>query len=79
MHTLFRHIRIQKRISLRELSDRTGVSVTQIVNIEKERAMPRLDTAYILAKALGVPLDSLIDLRYETKEKDMEGTEHDTK
>lgn len=63
MHTLFRHIRLQKQISLRELSARSGVSVTQIVNIEKGNAMPRLDTAYQLAQALNVPLDSLIDRR----------------
>lgn len=52
-------VRYEKRMSLRELSERARVSKSYLQRIEAGEAAPSLEVMVRIAKALGVPLDAL--------------------
>ncbi|NCD11659.1 MAG: XRE family transcriptional regulator [Epsilonproteobacteria bacterium] len=56
-----KQLRQEKKISLQELSDLSGVSKSMISKIERKEKNPTLQVATQIAKALSVTLSSLID------------------
>ena len=50
-----RMVRRERKVSQKQLSQLTGISVTALVRIEYENAMPRKDNLDKIAKALGIP------------------------
>lgn len=58
--TRLRKERKAKKMTLRGLAESAHVSHSFICDIEKERALPSLDTLKAIAAALGVPVDYLI-------------------
>lgn len=54
-------IRQEKRMSLQELSDLSGVSKSMISKIEREEKNPTLQVAAQIAEALGTTLSALLD------------------
>lgn len=53
-------IRNQRKISLRKLSDASGVSKTTLCDIEGDKVNPSLETVYKIAKALEIEVGELI-------------------
>ena len=54
-----KQIRKEKNMSLSELSKKSGVSKTQINDIENNRKKPTLQSVILLAKALDVNVNDL--------------------
>jgi len=52
-----RELRLEKRLLLRDLSDRVGISKSYLSNIENNRLVPPIPALIKLARVLGVPLD----------------------
>lgn len=57
-----RQLRLDKRLSLMELSQKTGVSVSYLNEIEKGKKYPKADKIILLAEAMGVKYDWLVSL-----------------
>lgn len=55
-------IRQQKKLSLVELSDKTGMSVSYLSEIEQGKKSPRLDKILAISGALGLPQNELLTL-----------------
>lgn len=55
-----KELRKRKRLTLRELEQRSGVDGSLISRIENGKVTPRVDTAIKLARALGVSVDELL-------------------
>lgn len=62
--------RMKRGISTRKLSEMSGVSRSQIVDIEAGKANPKIETLEKLAFALKVSLHSLFDSEYDIDELD---------
>lgn len=60
-----RTLRHERGASLRDISDRAGLSVSYLSEIEKGRKYPKPDKLVDLASALGVPYDDLVSLRVD--------------
>lgn len=60
-----REIRRRSKISLDELSQKTGISKSYITEIEAGLKYPKEGKIFILAKALKVPYDELVSLKIE--------------
>jgi transcriptional regulator with XRE-family HTH domain/predicted transcriptional regulator len=58
-----RHLRMDKNISLVDLSKETGISVSYLNEIEKGKKYPKGDKIIDLAKTLGVSYDWLVSLQ----------------
>jgi len=58
-------LRQQAGISLKELSDRTGISPSYLNEIEKGKKYPKADKIVLLAQALDTPYDELVSLKLE--------------
>ncbi|MBO5004614.1 MAG: helix-turn-helix transcriptional regulator [Clostridia bacterium] len=56
---LLKQIRHEKKVTLTKLSDRSGVSVSHISDIENNYKMPSLLVSVKLAKALDVEITEL--------------------
>jgi len=56
-----KQIRQEKKISLQELADLSGVSKSMISKIEREEKNPTLQVAAQIAEALGTTLSALLD------------------
>lgn len=56
---LIKDIRTEKKITLSQLSAKTGVSVTHINDVENGLKEPGLSVAIRIAKALKVPITDL--------------------
>lgn len=56
-----KQLRKAKSLSLKELSNLTGVSVSFLSDIEQERSNPSLDSLELIAKELDVPISSFFD------------------
>lgn len=56
---LLKQIRQEKKVTLTKLSDRSGVSVSHISDIEKNYKMPSLLVSVKLAKALDIEITEL--------------------
>ncbi len=59
MKMYLREIRKDKQMSVRKLSEMSGVSKTHIDNIEIGKRIPTICVLYHLAKALGVRMEDL--------------------
>lgn len=55
-------LRKGNRLSLKELSSMTGVSISFLSDIEHERSNPSLETLEVIAKNLGVPIASFFNV-----------------
>ncbi|TDC40034.1 helix-turn-helix domain-containing protein [Micromonospora sp. 15K316] len=55
-----RHLRTRRRLTLTEVSERTGISVSTLSRLESGVRRPSLDLLLPLAKAYRVPLDDLV-------------------
>ena len=53
-------MRSSKKLSQRQLAELSGVGKSEIANIEAGTVMPRVDTICLLAKALDVSIDNLV-------------------
>ncbi|WOV86651.1 XRE family transcriptional regulator [Sporosarcina oncorhynchi] len=53
-------LRTEQRLSLKDLSDRSGVSVSMISQIERRNTDPTLTTLYKLCKGLDVSISTLL-------------------
>ena len=63
--THLRDIRRTQRLTLRQLSELSGVSFSEIDQIERYNVDPRISTAVLLAKSLKCGLDDLTNnVRY---------------
>ncbi|HNI45757.1 MAG TPA: helix-turn-helix transcriptional regulator, partial [Chitinophagales bacterium] len=58
-----RHARIDKKLSLSELADRAGLSVSYLNEIEKGKKYPKTDKITLLANALDTDYDSMVSLK----------------
>lgn len=58
-----RHIRTEKNLSLQEVADASGLSVSYINEIEKGKKYPKTDKIADLAEALGTTYDNLVSTR----------------
>ncbi|MEU4678568.1 XRE family transcriptional regulator [Micromonospora sp. NPDC023737] len=55
-----RHLRSRRRLTLTDVSERTGISVSTLSRLESGVRRPSLDLLLPLAKAYRVPLDDLV-------------------
>lgn len=67
---IIRRLRNSKGLSLRELADKSGVSVGMLSQIERERANPSLRTMTRIRLALDVPLSALFQGKWDEDEGD---------
>lgn len=58
-------IRIDRNITIRELADLSGISKSEINNIENERHSPRLSQLEKIAAALNMGIVDLFDSEYK--------------
>ena len=63
MEILLWQVRQEKNMSVRALSEKSGVSKSEINYIENGVKMPRVDVLCALAKALDVDITDLIDYK----------------
>ncbi len=61
---LIKQIRKERKISLKQLSEKSGVSKTHINDIEKGYKEPSLEIMIKLSKALNVPIQSLYKVQW---------------
>lgn len=61
MEILLREIRQKRGLSLREVSNLTGVGVQTLSDIERG-STPRLDTIELIIKGLGITFNDLVKL-----------------
>lgn len=64
-----RHLREEKKITLSELGQRTGISVSYLNEIEKGKKHPKPSKAALIAEALGTTYDKLVSLQLDKKLK----------
>ena len=67
-----RDIRTQKKMSLEELSARSGISVTPLSKLERGLTNAKICTLFQVACALDVPLSAIVDVNaaYIIEEQD---------
>lgn len=56
-----RSIRKENKLTLKDVSLKTGISISFISDIENKRRKPSVDTLKILANALNIPASELLD------------------
>lgn len=59
--TKIRDLRLTQNLSLKELAERSGVSISMISQIERRNTDPTLTTLYKLCKGLDVSISSLLE------------------
>jgi transcriptional regulator with XRE-family HTH domain len=62
-----RHLREERGITLSELANRTGISVSYLNEIEKGKKHPKPSKAVLIAEALGTTYDKLVSLQMDKK------------
>ncbi len=62
-----RAFRLERGLSLKELSEKSGLSISYISEIETGRKYPKLDKLLLLASNLGVGYDALVSLRTDER------------
>ncbi len=62
-----RHLREERSITLSELGQRTGISVSYLNEIEKGKKHPKPSKAALIADALGTTYDKLVSLQLDKK------------
>jgi transcriptional regulator with XRE-family HTH domain len=60
-----RHLREQRRLSLRDLADQCGLSFNAISRIERGENSPTVSTLHLLATALHIPITDFFEDEYE--------------
>lgn len=60
MRIILKEVREAKGVTLRELSEQSGVAKSHIQNIESGYANPTVEVLYRIAKVLGVTLNDLV-------------------
>lgn len=60
-------LRRERKVSLKELSQKTGMSLSYINEIEKGKKFPKVEKMLSLSQALGVPYEELISTRLDGK------------
>ena len=63
MEILLWQVRQDKNMSIRALAEKSGVSKSEIADIENGAKIPRVDTLCMLAVALDVTVEDLISYR----------------
>ena len=58
-----RYLRSTSGLTLKQLSQTSGISTAYLNEIEKGKKYPKMDKLYALAGALGIPYDDLISLK----------------
>lgn len=56
-----RSIRKENKLTLKEVSMKTGISISFISDIENKRRNPSVDTLKLLADGFGIPASELLD------------------
>lgn len=64
-----KQLRKEKNMSLQDLSDKSGISISYLNEIEKSKKYPKADKVFKLAEALQVDYDYLVSLQLEDKMK----------
>jgi transcriptional regulator with XRE-family HTH domain len=62
-----KQLRLDKRMSLTELAQKSGLSMSYINEIEKGKKYPKSDKIVALAEAMGVDYDTLVSLKLNKK------------
>lgn len=62
-----RHLREERGITLTELANRTGISVSYLNEIEKGKKHPKPSKAVLIADSLGTTYDKLVSLQMDKK------------
>lgn len=62
-----KQLRLDKSMSLTELSQKSGLSMSYINEIEKGKKYPKSDKIVSLAEAMGVDYDTLVSLKLNKK------------
>jgi XRE family transcriptional regulator, fatty acid utilization regulator len=62
-----KQLRIDKQLSLSELAQATGLSISYINEIEKGKKYPKSDKIMALSQALGVEYDALVSIKLSKK------------
>ena len=57
--------RVKKRLTLIELSEKTGISVSALDDYENLKRFPRIDKLELIAKALECRITDLFDSEYK--------------
>ena len=65
MEMLLWRVRTSKNISIKNLSEMTGISTGALWNYENEVREPKLSQLEIIAKALDVRISDLYDSKYK--------------
>jgi XRE family transcriptional regulator, fatty acid utilization regulator len=64
-----KQLRKERELSLQELSEKSGISISYLNEIEKSKKYPKADKVFKLAEALEVDYDYLVSLQLEDKMK----------
>jgi transcriptional regulator with XRE-family HTH domain len=67
-----RKLRAQQGLSLSELANRTGISVSYLSRLEKGKSIPSFTLLDRLAKELGVPISYFVETEQEARTVDEE-------
>ena len=68
-----KQLRLDKSLSLSDLSQRTGLSISYINEIEKGKKYPKSDKIIALSRALEVEYDSLVSIKLRKKVEPISG------
>ena len=63
----FKRLVIEKGLTLKELSERSGLSVAQLSNLQSGQCEPTVQTIYKLSEALNSDYDKLFDASTEKR------------
>lgn len=65
MKMLIGEVRTKKKVSIRELSNRTGIAKSALSRYENNQRLPRMDALENIAAALGAHIEELYDSDYK--------------
>lgn len=65
MKMLIGEVRTKKKVSIRELSNRTGIAKSVLSRYENNQRLPRMDALENIAAALGAHIEDLYDSDYK--------------
>lgn len=63
-------LRIEKKISLKDIADAVGVSATAISSYEKSEKLPSIETAYKISRFFNVSLDELCGVNTDSSKNE---------
>lgn len=65
MKMLIGEMRTKKKVSIRELSKRTGIARSALSRYENNQRLPRMDIIEQIAAALGAHIEELYESKYK--------------